>query len=344
MARKTVDFSNRPAHKLRYEVTSELSADSKTVTFSWTFSIITSGNTRGPYGTGNYTNSTSPTTAYVPGTLNNQTTNFSYDYRGNFNRDYDSFGTGQRTAAAGSGNRIFRMTVNMGGLIGSATAEIEMPVPAAPVEPPPIVAAEGSITATAVSQTAISVAWSTTNNPTSTTVSGPGLTTRNEASGTVNATGLSPNTTYTYTISTFNEANASNPSVTTASARTLLPSPTLSITATTLTSTTARVVWSTTNATSANISGPNLSSTETSGNEIVEGLTRNTVYRWSGTASNADSSTGTVQSNQIQTLNVVGGVWTGTVFAVPAVKVWTGSSWDTKEAKVWTGSQWKIWV
>ena len=202
----------------------------------------------------------------------------------------------------------------------------------------------GTLTVTAIDQTSIRVQWSTTNDPTSVSVSGPGMTTRNTASGDINATGLTANTTYTYTLTTQNEANAGVPDSTTASARTLLPAPTLTITATTLTSTTARVVWSTTNATAASITGPNLTSTELSGNVIVEGLTRNTVYRWNGNSSNGDGNTGNVLSNQIQTLNVIGGVWTGTTFAVPAVRVWTGSTWAVKEAKVWTGTTWKVWV
>jgi hypothetical protein len=202
----------------------------------------------------------------------------------------------------------------------------------------------GTLTVTATNQTTIRVQWSTTNNPTSVSVSGPGMTTRNTASGDINATGLTANTTYTYTLETQNEANAGVPDSVTASARTLLPAPTLTITATTLTSTTARVVWSTTNATAASITGPNLTSTALSGNVIVEGLTRNTVYRWNGNSSNGDGNTGNVLSNQIQTLNVIGGVWTGTTFAVPAVRVWTGSTWAVKEAKVWTGTTWKVWV
>jgi hypothetical protein len=102
-------------------------------------------------------------------------------------------------------------------------------------------------------------------------------------------------------------------------------------------------VWSTTNATEASVTGTNLNSTELSGNVIVTGLTRNTIYRWSGSASNRDGSVN-VQSNSITTLNVIGGVWTGTTFAVPTVRVWTGSGWDVKQAKVWTGSEWKVWV
>ena len=179
------------------------------------------------------------------------------------------------------------------------------------------------------------------------TVSGPGMTTRNTASGNINATGLTANTVYTYTITAFNDANSANPDVTTSSARTLLPAPTLTITATALTSTTARVVWSTTNSTAASITGPNLSSTALSGNEIVTGLTRNTVYRWEGSASNSDGNTGTVLSNQIQTPNVIGGVWTGTSFAFPTVRVWDGEPtdpWKVKTVRVWTGTEWKVWV
>jgi phosphodiesterase/alkaline phosphatase D-like protein len=233
----------------------------------------------------------------------------------------------------------------MGNLIGSASASITISTGSLPEPPPPAPEPSlGTITATAVSQTSINVVWSTTNNPTTVSVSGDGITTRNTASGDINATGLQPNTSYTYTLVCSNEANASNPDTVTATARTLLPAPTLTITATTLTSTTARVVWSTTNATEATITGTNLDSTDLSGNVIVTGLTRNTIYRWSGIASNDDGNTGTVQSNSITTLNVIGGVWTGSTFAVPTVRVWTGSTWAVKEAKVWTGTTWKVWV
>lgn len=342
--RKTEPFSGRAEHTARYTVVTSASTDGATTFFDWSFQILTSNNTRGPYGTGSYNNSSSPATTLVSGT-NNMSQSFAYDYRGNFNRTY-SFSGGRRSAPSGSSARTWVLNVTMGSLIGSTTVEIaDIPTFAAPPPPPPpVVAAEGEITATAISSSAINVVWGTTNSPTSVTVSGPGMTTRNTASGNINATGLQPNTSYTYTITAFNEANASDPSVTTASARTLLPAPTLTITATTLTSTTARVVWSTTNADSASITGTNLSSTDLSGNVIVTGLTRNTIYRWSGSASNDDGATGTVQSNSITTLNVVGGVWTGSTFAVPTLKVWTGSEWVTKQARVWTGSEWKVWV
>lgn len=193
-------------------------------------------------------------------------------------------------------------------------------------------------------RTQITVEWSTTNNATTTRASGPGITASNANSGSVVATGLSPDTAFTYTLTTNNAVNASSPDVTTASARTLLAAPTMTIEATALTSTTARVVWSTTNATSSTITGTNLNSSALSGNEIVTGLTRNTIYRWSGVATNSDGNSGTVQSNSIQTPNVIGGVWTGTQFAFPTVRVWVGSSWEVKESKVWTGSNWKIWA
>lgn len=336
-------FPNRPQHVLRYTVNSSKSTDGLTTFFNWSFQIVTSNNTRGPYGTGTYNNTTSPGTSPVSGTPNTQQS-FAYDYRNNFNRLY-SFSGGRRSATAGTADRVFTLDVTMGSLIGSTDASITMSTGTAP-EPPPLPPepAEGSITATAVDSNTINVVWSTTNNPTSVTVSGPGMTTRNTASGDINATGLQPNTSYTYTIRAFNETNQATPSVTTASARTLLPAPTLSITATTLTSTTARVVWSSTNADSVSITGTNLDSTDLDGNVIVTGLTRNTIYRWSGVASNDDGTSGTVRSNSITTLNVVGGVWTGSTFAVPALKVWTGSEWATKQARVWTGSEWKVWI
>jgi hypothetical protein len=338
----SVPFSNRPQHVLRYTVNSDTSADGLTTFFNWSGRVVTSGNTRGPYGTGTYNNTTSPATTPVSG-VPNTNQNFSYDYRNNFNRSYSLPG-GRRSAVAGSPSRTFTLDVTMGGLIGSATAQIVMSTGTAPVPEPEVLPAEAQITATAESPTSIRVVWSTTNSPTFVSVSGTGMTTRNTASGNVLATGLQPNTSYEYSITAFNEANQSNPSQDTASARTLLPAPTLTITATTLTSTTARVVWSTTNADSASITGTNLSSTELNGNEIVTGLTRNTIYRWSGSAANADGNSGTVQSNSITTLNVLGGVWTGSTFAVPNLKVWTGSSWTEKQARVWTGSEWKVWV
>jgi hypothetical protein len=337
----TVDvaFSNRSQHVLRYTVTSSESGG--TTTFTWSASVITSNNTRGPYGTGSFDN-TAANTTYVSGTRNTVQT-FPYDYRNNFNRTYN-LGTGVRSAPTGSGNRNFSIDVAMGNLIGSASASITISTGSLPEPPPPLPEPSlGTITATAVSQTSINVVWSTTNNPTTVSVSGEGITTSNTASGDINATGLQPNTSYTYTLVCSNEANASNPDTVTAEARTLLPSPTMTITATTLTSTTARVVWSTTNATEASITGTNLDSTDLSGNVIVTGLTRNTIYRWSGSASN-DDGTVNVQSNSITTLNVIGGVWTGSTFAVPTVRVWTGSTWAVKEAKVWTGTTWKVWV
>lgn len=341
--RKTEPFSNRAEHTARYTVVTTNSTDGETTFFDWSFQILTSNNTRGPYGTGSYNNSSAPATTLVSGT-NNMAQSFGYDYRNNFNRTY-SFSGGRRSAPSGSAARTWTLNVSMGNLIGSTEVQIaDIPTFAAPEPPPVVEPAEGEITATATSSSTINVVWGTTNSPTSTTVSGPGMTTRNTASGDINATGLQPNTNYTYTISTFNEANQNNPSVNTASARTLLPAPTLSITATTLTSTTARVVWSSTNADSVSITGTNLDSTDLDGNVIVTGLTRNTIYRWSGVASNDDGDSGTVRSNSITTLNVIGGVWTGTTFAVPTVKVWTGSSWDVKQAKVWTGSEWKVWV
>lgn len=342
--RRTEPFTGRAVHSARFTVVTSASSDGETTFFNWSFDILTSGNTRGPYGTGSYNNSTSPGTTYVSGT-NNNSQSFGYDYRNNFNRTY-SFSGGRRSAVSGSPARTFTLDVSMGNLIGGTTVEIRniptFPAPAPP--PPPVVAAEGEITATAAGPTSINVVWSTTNNPTFVSVSGPGLTSSNAASGNTNATGLQPNTSYTYTITTFNEANSASPSVTTATAKTLLPAPTLTITATTLTSTTARVVWSTSNADAASVTGDNLNSTELNGNVIVTGLTRNTIYRWSGSASNADGNTGTVQSNSITTLNVVGGVWTGSTFAVPTLTVWTGSQWATKQARVWTGSEWKVWV
>lgn len=215
----------------------------------------------------------------------------------------------------------------------------------------PVVAAQGTISAVATGPNSVSLTWSTSNEPTFTEVSGTGMTTNYSASATNFAVnGLTPNTTYTYTIKTYNSANSATPDIATVSVRTWLAAPTLTITATALSSTTARVVWSSSNADSVTISGPGLSSTAFNGNEIVSNLTAATNYRWTGTADNADNPILNVNSNTITTFAVVGGVWTGSEpWGFPKIKVYNGGSTNWSDApagvvRVWTGSQWKVWA
>ena len=203
--------------------------------------------------------------------------------------------------------------------------------------------ATASITADSATQTTIRVRWNTTNDPTFVSVSGPGITTSNQPSGDVTATGLSPNRTYTYEITARNSANTVD-ATDSSSARTLLPTPTANIEAEAINARSARVIWSTSDATTVTVSGTNLSSSDPSGNVIVDGLEPGGIYRWSIEASNADASVGPIESASIQLPNVVGGVWNGAEWAIPTLKVWNGSSWVTGEARVWTGTQWKIWV
>jgi hypothetical protein len=120
-------FSLRPQHVVNYTVNSSTSGS--TVTFSWSFTITTSGNTQQPFGTGSYNNSTISlvtglaATTYTGGT-NNNTQSFGFDYRGTVasglrNRTY-TFGGGTRTAPVGTGDYRFRLDVDMAGLIGSS--------------------------------------------------------------------------------------------------------------------------------------------------------------------------------------------------------------------------------
>lgn len=133
MPTTTVSFSPRSQHKLNYTVNASTSG--ATTTFTWSFTITTSGNSNTPYGTGSYNNSTTPATTYVSGTTNNSTS-FGYDYRSpNQNRTY-TFSGGVRSAPAGSGNYTFTLNVSMGSLIGSATASITISSGSAPVARP----------------------------------------------------------------------------------------------------------------------------------------------------------------------------------------------------------------
>jgi hypothetical protein len=86
-----------------------------------------------------------------------------------------------------------------------------------------------------------------------------------------------------------------------------------------------------------------LNSSSLSGNEIVENLEPGEIYFWSGTASNRDSST-EAQTPRIQLPNIIGGVWNGSEWGLPAIKRWNGSSWGSTEVRVWTGSEWKLWA
>lgn len=133
MPTTTVAFSPRSQHKLNYTVNASTSG--ATTTFTWSFTITTSGNINTPYGTGSYNNSTSPATTFVGGTANTSQS-FGYDYRSpNQNRTY-TFSGGTRSAPAGSGNYTFTLAVSMGSLIGSATAQIVISSGSAPTPPP----------------------------------------------------------------------------------------------------------------------------------------------------------------------------------------------------------------
>lgn len=138
MANTSVEFSSRSQHVLNYTVTRSTGGTS-TATFNWSFTITTSGNTQQPFGTGSYNNSTSPATTFAGGT-SNSAQSFGFDYRGTVasglrNRTY-SFSGGTRTAPAGSGDYTFTLSVDMGGLIGSATASIVISAGAAPTPAP----------------------------------------------------------------------------------------------------------------------------------------------------------------------------------------------------------------
>lgn len=344
-----VSFSNRPQHVLRYVVNqASVSADGNTVFFNWSMSVITSNNTREPFGTGNFNNTTSPATTQVSGN-NNTSTNFSYDYRGSPNRDYFSIGAGTRSAATGSSSRTFSITVSMGSLIGSASASITMPVPAAPAPPPPPENPQGgAISVVSRASNSITIGWFTTENPTSVEVRRDG-TLLSTASNNFNFldAGLSADAQYSYTllVRKTNFADLTDTVVT----RTRRPAPSLSISATALTSVTAQVSWSSSNADSVSITGPGLNSTDTSGSVTVTGLSPSTVYRWDGSASNTDSldsatQTTTAQSNSIQTPATLGGVWDGGQWAFPTLKAFNGSSWVTASAYVYDGTNWKKWV
>jgi len=135
MATVQVAFSPRSQHKLNYTVNRTTSGTS-TATFTWSFTITTSGNSNTPYGSnGSYNNTSTPGTTFVSGTPNS-TQSFSYDYRSpNQNRTY-TFSGGVRTAPAGSGDYTFTLDVSMGSLIGSASATIVISAGAAPVAAP----------------------------------------------------------------------------------------------------------------------------------------------------------------------------------------------------------------
>ena len=343
-----VPFSNRPQHVLRYIVNqASVSADGNTVFFNWSMSVITSNNTREPFGTGNLNNTTSPGTTYVSGTLNTST-NFSYDYRGAPNRDYFSIGAGTRSAATGSSSRTFSIVVTMGNLIGSASASITMPVPPAPVIVPPENPHDGAISVVSRASNSITIGWFTTENPTSVEVRRDGVllsTALNDFS--FLDAGRTPDTQYNYTLL----ARKTNfPDVTdSVVTRTRRTAPTLAITATALTSTTASVSWTSTNADSVSITGTGISSTDLNGSVTVTGLSPSTVYRWDGSASNFDSldseaQTVNVQSNSIQTPATLGGIWNGTEWSFPTLRAYNGSQWVTGSAYVYDGTNWKKWV
>lgn len=148
-----VAFSLRSQHKLNFNVSK--STTGATTTFTWTASITTSGNTLQPFGTGTYNHSTSPATTYVSGNTNNAT-NFAYDYRSP-NQNYTiNLGSGVRSAPADGTNYSFSLTVSMGSLIGSATANVSI---AADVYTPPP-SAPTSLSASTNSSSGVNLSWS----------------------------------------------------------------------------------------------------------------------------------------------------------------------------------------
>jgi hypothetical protein len=343
-------FSLRPQHVLRYEVNASTPTNGATTTFTWTARITTSGNTRGPFGTGSFNNTSTPATTYTGGT-NNQNQSFSYDYRSpNFN--YEIFlGTGTRTAPAGSGNYTFSVNASMGSLVGSAATSITLS--AGPAPQPPVVEKqpEGVIGVTNRASNSITVGWVTTENPTSVEVRRDGTllsTSLNNAS--FLDAGRIPDTEYTYTLlvkkTNFVDVNSS------ATTRTRRVAPTLAITATALTSSSASVSWTSTNADTVSITGTGISSTDLNGSVTVTGLSPSTVYRWDGTASNVDSldsasQTVTVQSNSIQTPATVGGVWNSAAWAFPTVRVYSAEAGDWVIGRVFVrnaSNVWQRWV
>lgn len=124
MATVQVAFSNRPQHKLNLTVNRSI-ANSTTTSFSWSASVTTSGNSNTPFGTGSFSMSQSPTTAYVSGSANGSTA-FGYDYRSPNQNSTISLGSATRTAPRNGSNYTWTLSVSMGGLIGSATAVIDL--------------------------------------------------------------------------------------------------------------------------------------------------------------------------------------------------------------------------
>jgi hypothetical protein len=201
------------------------------------------------------------------------------------------------------------------------------------------------ISGSSVSQSQVGVTWSSSEGsaaPTSVTVSrdDTGQILSYSASGSTTVSGLTPNTTYYYTISVSNPQGSDSQQ---GSGRTLNYTPALSIQATAIDSTSARVVWNSSYADTVSVSGTGLNSTAQSGNVIITGLTPGGIYSWQGDASNNDFSV-TTTSNRIQLPNVIGGVWNGADWALPAVTVWNGSNWADTESYVWTGTSWKFWA
>lgn len=203
----------------------------------------------------------------------------------------------------------------------------------------------GTIAGSSVSQSQVGVTWSSSEGsaaPTNVTVvrDDTGQILSYAASGSTTVSGLTPNTTYYYTINVSNPQGSDSQQ---GSGRTLNYTPALSIEATAIDSTSARVVWNSSYADTVSVSGTGLNSTAQSGNEIITGLTPGGIYSWAGDASNNDFSVSTT-SNRIQLPNVIGGVWNGADWALPAVNVWNGSNWADTESYVWTGTSWKFWA
>jgi len=137
MADVSAAFSSRPWHVLNLTVVRSATNET-TTTFTWSATITTSGNPNvGPFGTGNFNMTTTPSgTTYSSGT-NNQSTSFSYDYRtaANRNRTITLTSSGVRTAPRDGTNYTWTLVANMG-LAGQAIASLDLPAHAAPVVAP----------------------------------------------------------------------------------------------------------------------------------------------------------------------------------------------------------------
>lgn len=120
-----VSFSLRSQHKLTLTVVRSTSAATGLTTFTWYGTVNTSGNTQVPYGTGSFNMATSSGTTYLDGSTNNSTS-IAYDYRSPNQNRVLNIPQGRRTAPANGANYTWTLTVNLGSLIGSATATLDV--------------------------------------------------------------------------------------------------------------------------------------------------------------------------------------------------------------------------